>query len=138
MKKIVLAISLLLFLSGSFAVSYQIDDDEDKCMTDSANYEDMIKCVKTAQTSWQKEIDTNLSSLKALMSKKDFDSLKQSQKEWEQFKKSEFNSIESVIHSRDNSVDTIYLYENFKKDTLKQRAITLFGYTQVILDSKEL
>lgn len=134
MKKIAL-LGLILFLCGSSVLSYQIDDIEEQCLANSKNNEDMIKCTKIAQESWQKEIDKNYSSLKSLMNRKDFDNLKQSQKEWEQFKKSEFDSIESVIKSRENSVNTVFLYEDFKKGILKQRAITLFEYNQVILDS---
>ena len=137
MKKIVFILTLILLLSINSAYSFQIDDDEEKCLKAATDYRGMIKCVKTAQSSWQKEIDKNFSKLKDLMKENDYINMKQSQKEWEQFKKSEFDSIEKVIRSKNNSADTIFLYEGFKTDILKQRAITLFGYTQIALDSKE-
>ena len=139
MKKIILTFAAAILTGTCFGYSYQIDDAESQCIIKNFDNEgEMVKCVQAAQGGWQKEIDNNLENLKNLVNKSGYKNLQKSQKEWEKFKKAEFNTAKNIAESRDDTCFTNRVYEDYKKELLKQRAMTLDNYIQSILDSRDL
>lgn len=108
--------------------SYPIDIEERKCIKNAGGSNiAMGNCVYTAMDAWYKEIEKNLKILKEIMTPEQYKRLEASQKNWENYVKSEFELDDNVIFYK---TGTVYYPINAasKHTVVKDRAIVLESY----------
>lgn len=133
MKNLILVLSVIFLLYGNSAYTHVIDDVEVKCIANTSDTQEMNKCSKIAQVSWEKEIKKSLIQLKKRMDNTSYKSLMKSQRIWQEYKNQEFSFIQKIIN---NKQGTMYLNveQGLKTNILKQRALILQEYIETIND----
>ena len=133
MKNLILVLSVIILLYGNSAYTHVIDDVEVKCIANTSDTQEMNKCSKIAQVSWEKEIKKSLVQLKKRMDNTSYKSLMKSQRAWQEYKNQEFSFIRKIIN---NKQGTMYLNveQGLKTNILKQRALILQEYIETIND----
>ena len=133
MKNLILVLSIIFLLYGNSAYTHVIDDVEVKCIANTSDTQEMNKCSKIAQVSWEKEIKKSLVQLKKRMDNTSYKSLMKSQRTWQEYKNQEFSFIQKIIS---NKQGTMYLNveQGLKTNLLKQRALILQEYIETIKD----
>ena len=133
MKNLILVLSVIILLYGNSAYTHVIDDVEVKCIANTSDTQEMNKCSKIAQVSWEKEIKKSLIQLKKRMDNTSYKSLMKSQRTWQEYKNQEFSFIQKIIS---NKQGTMYLNveQGLKTNILKQRALILQEYIETIND----
>ena len=113
------------------AVANNIDAELESCMSKASSNQDMNSCLDIAQKAWEKETDKTIFSLKSKLNKESYKKLKKSQELWEEYKISEFQTIDNLIEQKHG---TIYLNlpKGFKVDITKQRTLLLKQYLNTI------
>jgi len=133
MKNLILVLSIIFLLYGNSAYTHVIDDVEAKCIANTSDTQEMNKCSKIAQVSWEKEIKKSIIQLKKRMDNTSYKSLMKSQRAWQEYKNQEFSFIQKIIN---NKQGTMYLNveQGLKTNILKQRALILQEYIETIND----
>ena len=107
---------------------HPIDIEEEKCIkiADTSDI-GMGNCSLKATEDWFKEIDKNLMTLKQMLPAEKYEKIAESQKNWENYIKSEFDINENIIY---NKAGTIYytMSAGQKRETVKERALQLQHY----------
>lgn len=128
-------ILLLLFLSTSiFSQSKNLQENlidlaESKCLDkkDISNAE-MRNCTIKATQSWDNELNKYYNLLKNKLSKKNFEALKESQKQWMMYRDKEFAFISKFYFELKEGTMWHNIAENSKKEIVKTRALELQMY----------
>ena len=133
MKNLILVLSVIILLYGNSAYTHVIDDVEVKCIANTSDTQEMNKCSKIAQVSWEKEIKKSLIQLKKRMDNTSYKSLMKSQRIWQEYKNQEFSFIQKITN---NKQGTMYLNveQGLKTNILKQRALILQEYIETLND----
>lgn len=133
MKNLILVLSVIILLYGNSAYTHVIDDVEVKCIANTSDTQEMNKCSKIAQVSWEKEIKKSLIQLKKRMDNTSYKSLMKSQRIWQEYKNQEFSFIQKITN---NKQGTMYLNveQGLKTNILKQRALILQEYVETLND----
>ena len=133
MKNLILVLSVIILLYGNSAYTHVIDDVEVKCIANTSDTQEMNKCSKIAQVSWEKEIKKSLIQLKKRMDNTSYKSLMKSQRIWQEYKNQEFSFIQKITN---NKQGTMYLNveQGLKTNILKQRALILHEYVETLND----
>ena len=133
MKNLILVLSVIILLYGNSAYTHVIDDVEVKCIANTSDTQEMNKCSKIAQVSWEKEIKKSIIQLKKRMDNTSYKSLMKSQRIWQEYKNQEFSFIQKITN---NKQGTMYLNveQGLKTNILKQRALILQEYIETLND----
>lgn len=109
---------------------HPVDLEEEKCIkiADTSNI-GMGNCALKATEAWFKEIDKNLMTLKQMLPADEYAKIAKSQKNWENYIKSEFDVNENIVF---NKTGTIYytISAGQKREMVKERALLLKNYIQ--------
>ena len=107
---------------------HPIDIEEEKCIkiADTSDI-GMGNCTLEATEAWFKEIDKNLMTLKQMLPPDKYEKIAKSQKNWENYIKSEFDVNENIIYYK---IGTIYytISAGQKREMAKERAMLLHSY----------
>ena len=129
---LIIFISVFFFnTTTSMAVANNIDAELESCMSKASSTQDMNNCLDIAQKAWEKETDKTIFSLKSKLNKESYKKLKKSQELWEEYKISEFQTIDNLIEQKHGTI-YLNLQKGFKVDITKQRTLLLKQYLNTI------
>lgn len=124
--------SIFLVLPALATQVELIDKNEDACLQKAVSTADMLKCTTIANTAWDKEMNKYYNLLiKKLPTTQRTDLLK-AQKAWLIFRDNDAGFVNSSI--RDGKQGTMYINiaSGERRELVKQRAIQLRNYYQII------
>ena len=89
----------------------------------------MRQCVYRSMDAWFEEIDKNLELIKTSVSEDDYQVILKSQKDWEEYQKSEFESITLLMEQ-----GTMFhnIADSMKMELVKKRALYLKEYYDTV------
>lgn len=137
MKRILLVIFTLLsfftFSQNQIKNENLIDKAETICLekNDISNTE-ICSCILKATESWDKELNRYYGLLKIKLPKEAFETLKESQKQWMNYRDKEYLFISKFYYEVNTGTMWYPIAENMKKEIVKERAIELEKYYQML------
>lgn len=132
-KKTLLIFTFLITLAlPLFAEQVElIDKTEDTCINKAVSTADMLKCTATANDAWDKEMNKYYNLLMKKLPSGQKSELLKAQKSWLVFRDNDAGFTNSSIKEKQG---TMYLNvaSGARRETLKQRALQLKSYYQII------
>ena len=86
----------------------------------------MNKCVYEGMKAWEKEIDKYLNLLKSTLPEEDFEKIKKSQEEWEEYKEAQFRVAEITLKKDGTMYQNVVV--GLKSGILEERAKELESF----------
>lgn len=133
MKNIILVLILINYFCGVFVSAHIIDENESKCIAETADTQIINRCSIIAQEAWENEINKNLSKLKLLLDNRSYNALINSQQKWLKYKNKE-NILISMLKISNRGTMYMNVEQGLKTDILKQRALKLQEYIDLFND----
>lgn len=108
---------------------YPIDILESKCINQKdISDADKCNCIIQARESWDKELNKSYNLLKTKLPKENFETLKESQKQWLLFRDKEYEFSSKYFSEIKQGTLWYAVSESLKRDLVKRRAIELEAY----------
>ncbi len=111
--------------------SYPIEQTLQSCIAKDFANDALLKCYQTAYTEWDKELNQYYKELKQLLNNKQQRILKNAQRNWINYRDSEFSML-STIYGSLNGNQWQLLIMATKVEIVKQRALELHDYIQTL------
>ena len=86
----------------------------------------MNKCVYEGMKAWEKEIDKYLNLLKSTLPEEDFEKIKKSQEEWEEYKEAQFRVAEIMLKKNGTMHQNVAI--GLKSGIIEERAKELESF----------
>ena len=131
LKYCIATLSIFLFLNQQNIFAHTIDEEEQKCIAKTSSTTEMNKCSQTAIDSWNKEINNVLYHLQKNIDKDTYNSIIQSQKNWEKYKNEEIKTFNNFLQQYSQGTMYQNVSKGFESNLVKQRAIELQDYKNI-------
>ncbi len=110
-----------------------IDKIESNCLNKSEiSNAEMCNCTIKARESWDKELNKYYGLLKTKLPKEAFEILKESQKQWINYRDKEYLFISKFYYEVKEGTMWFAVAENKKKEIVKERALELEEYYRML------
>ena len=133
----ILLISTSLFIYGQTEKKHPIDIEFQKCLDSKENFttQGMTECVITATESWDKELNKNYKTLLGLLTDGRKVKLRESQRQWINFRDSELEFSRSFYGQMQGTI-WISMAAQTRLDLTKRRIQELLNYISTITEEK--
>ncbi|WP_281636679.1 lysozyme inhibitor LprI family protein [Flavobacterium marginilacus] len=133
-------LSVFFMFLSFFAISQtqkknekSIDKIESNCLNKSEiSNAEMCNCTIKARESWDKELNKYYGLLKTKLPKEAFEILKESQKQWINYRDKEYLFISKFYYEVKEGTMWFAVAENKKKEIVKERALELEEYYRML------
>lgn len=133
-------LSVFFMFLSFFAISQtqkknekSIDKIESNCLNKSEiSNAEMCNCTIKARESWDKELNKYYELLKTKLPKEAFEILKESQKQWINYRDKEYLFISKFYYEVKEGTMWFAVAENKKKEIVKERALELEEYYRML------
>ena len=106
---------------------HPIEMDLQACIQKDSSHFGMMKCTENATVAWEKETEKNLNCLKEKLPQEDFLLIEESQKQWEEYRKTTYKAIDQLVFNQQG-----WMYQEIalgeKLELTKQRAQLLKSF----------
>lgn len=114
-------------------IENKIDILEKDCLNkENISNADMCNCMIKARESWDVELNKNYNLLKNKLPEKPFLVLKEAQKAWIEYRDKEFLFVTNYFYEVKEGSMWYPVSENTKKEMVKQRALELKKYLEML------
>ncbi|MBF4472728.1 lysozyme inhibitor LprI family protein [Flavobacterium sp. HJJ] len=133
-------LSVFFMFLSFFAISQtqkknekSIDKIESNCLNKSEiSNAEMCNCTIKARESWDKELNKYYGLLKTKLPKEAFEILKESQKQWINYRDKEYLFISKFYYEVKEGTMWFTVAENKKKEIVKERTLELEEYYRML------
>lgn len=130
------AAALLLVTSAQAKEAMNtIDLNTESCLNNNPSTAGMLECFTHAEQEWDTELNRVYKTLQSQLKPSGQDALKQAQRVWIAQRDKEFELI-NAIHAQMDGTMWISVMANKRADVVKERALALQDYLDLLKESK--